>query len=96
MSCRSAGRPYGSCSTKKKELVGEFKNGGSDYRPKGDPRRVKVHDFEDKALGKVVPYGVYDAVADEGWVSVGITADTAELAVASIRARLARMGSTKP
>jgi len=89
---QAAGQPVISVDTKKKELVGEFKNGGSDYRPKGDPRRVKVHDFEDKALGKVVPYGVYDVVADEGWVSVGITADTAEFAVASIRTWLARMG----
>ena len=89
---QAAGQPVVSVDTKKKELVGEFKNGGSDYRPKGDPRRVKVHDFEDKALGKVVPYGVYDVVADEGWVSVGITADTAEFAVASIRTWLARMG----
>jgi Rhodopirellula transposase DDE domain len=89
---QAAGQPVISVDTKKKELVGEFKNGGSDYRPKGDPRRVKVHDFEDKALGKVVPYGVYDVVADEGWVSLGITADTAEFAVASIRTWLARMG----
>jgi hypothetical protein len=86
------GQPVVSVDTKKKELVGAFKNGGSDYRPKGDPRRVKVHDFEDKALGKVVPYGVYDVTADEGWVSVGITADTAEFAVAAIRTWLARMG----
>ena len=58
----------------------------------GDPQRVKVHDFEDKALGKVAPYGVYDVAADEAWVSVGITADTAEFAVQSIRTWLARMG----
>jgi Rhodopirellula transposase DDE domain len=89
---QAAGQPVISVDTKKKELVGAFKNGGSDYRPKGDPRRVKVHDFEDKALGKVVPYGVYDVAADEGWVSLGITADTAEFAVASIGAWLARMG----
>src|SRR6202171_5171081 len=89
---QAAGQPVVSVDTKKKELVGAFKNGGSDYRPKGDPRRVKVHDFEDKALGKVVPYGVYDVAADEGWVSIGITADTAEFAVASIRAWLARIG----
>ena len=89
---QAAGQPVVSVDTKKKELVGPFRNGGSDYRPKGDPRRVKVHDFEDKALGKVVPYGVYDVTADEGWVSVGITADTAEFAVASIRTWLCRMG----
>ena len=87
-----AGEPVISVDTKKKELVGNYKNGGTDYRPKGDPRRVKVHDFEDKTLGKVAPYGVYDVAADEGWVSVGITADTAEFAVASIRNWLERMG----
>jgi hypothetical protein len=92
LAAQAAGQPVVSVDTKKKELVGEFKNGGSDYRPKGDPRRVKVHDFEDKALGKVVPYGVYDVTADEGWVSVGITADTAEFAVCAIRSWLARMG----
>jgi hypothetical protein len=89
---RAAGQPVVSVDTKTKELVGAFRNGGSDYRPKGDPCRVKVHDFEDKALGKVVPYGVYDVAADEGWVSVGITADTAEFAVASIRTWLLHMG----
>ncbi len=59
-----------------------MKNGGSDYRPKGDPQRVKAHDFEDKELGKVAPYGVYDVAANSGFVSVGIHADTAEFAVA--------------
>ena len=92
MAAQAAGQPVVSVDTKKKELVGAFKNGGSEYRPKGDPRRVKVHDFEDKALGKVVPYGVYDVAADEGWVSLGITADTAEFAVAAIGTWLARMG----
>lgn len=92
LAAQASGQAVVSVDTKKKELVGAFKNGGSDYRPKGDPRRVKVHDFEDKALGKVVPYGVYDVAADEGWVSVGITADTAEFAVASIREWLARIG----
>ena len=89
LAAQAAGQAVVSVDTKKKELVGEFKNGGSDYRPKGEPRRVKVHDFEDKALGKVVPYGVYDVAADEGWVSVGITA---EFAVGAIRTWLARMG----
>ncbi len=84
MSAQRRGQPVVSVDTKKKELVGNFKNGGTDYRPKGDPLRVKVHDFEDKTLGKVAPYGVYDVTANEGWVSVGITADTAEFAVASI------------
>ncbi|CAH2405804.1 Ribonucleases P/MRP protein subunit POP1 [Mesorhizobium escarrei] len=78
--------------TKKKELVGNFKNGGTDYRPQRDPQRVKLHDFEDKTLGKVAPYGVYDVAANEGWVSVGVTADAAELAVQSIRTWRERMG----
>ena len=73
-------------------LVGNYKNDGTDYRPKGDPQRVKVHDFEDKQLGKVVPYGVYDVSANAGWVSLGITSDTAQFAVASIRNWLDRMG----
>jgi Rhodopirellula transposase DDE domain len=78
-------QPVISVDTKKKELIGNFKNGGTDYRPKGEPRRVNVHDFEDKKLGKVVPYGVYDVTANAGFVSVGITSDTAEFAVQSIR-----------
>jgi hypothetical protein len=85
-------QPVISVDTKKKELVGNFKNGGTDYRPKGNPRRVNVHDFEDKQLGKVVPYGVYDVTANAGFVSVGITSDTAEFAVQSIRCWLERMG----
>jgi len=85
-------QPVISVDTKKKELVGNFKNGGTDYRPKGDPQRVNVHDFEDKKLGKVVPYGVYDVTANTGFVSVGITSDTAEFAVQSIRCWLERMG----
>ncbi|BCH32974.1 transposase [Mesorhizobium sp. L-8-10] len=92
VAAQAAGEPVISVDTKKKELVGAFKNGGSDYRPKGDPQRVKVHDFVDTTLGKVVPYGVYDVAANEGWVSVGITADTAEFAVHSIRTWLERMG----
>src|SRR5271155_3063514 len=85
-------QPVISVDTKKKELVGNFKNGGTDYRPKGDPQRVNVHDFENKKLGKVVPYGVYDVTANTGFVSVGITSDTAEFAVQSIRRWLERMG----
>ena len=81
-----------SVDTKKKELIGNYKNGGTDYCPKGDPKRVNVHDFADKKLGKVVPYGVYDIAANAGWVSVGITSDTAEFAVATIRSWLERMG----
>ena len=89
---QAAGEPVVSVDAKKKELIGDFKNGGTDYRPKGDPHRVRVHDFEDKQLGKVAPYGVYDVASDEGWVSVGITADTASFAVQSIRTWLERMG----
>jgi hypothetical protein len=89
---QAAGQPVISVDTKKKELVGNFRNGGSDYRPKGEPCRVNVHDFEDKALGKVVPYGVYDIAANAGFVSLGITSDTAEFAVAAIRRWLERMG----
>jgi len=85
-------QPVISVDTKKKELIGNYRNGGTDYRPTGDPRRVNVHDFEDKTLGKVVPYGVYDVTANAGFVSVGITSDTAEFAVQSIRCWLERMG----
>jgi hypothetical protein len=92
VAAQAAGQPVISVDTKKKELVGNFKNGGSDYRPKGDPHRVKVHDFEDKALGKVVPYGVYDVGANAGWVSLGITSDTAEFAVNTIRTWIERVG----
>jgi len=92
VAAQAAGQPVISVDTKKKELIGNFKNGGSDYRPKGDPHRVKVHDFEDKALGKVVPYGVYDVGANAGWVSLGITSDTAEFAVNAIRTWIERIG----
>ena len=74
-----------SVDTKKKELVGDFKNAGRDWRPKGEPERVRVHDFKDKQLGKAIPYGVYDLKLDEGYVNVGIDHDTAEFAVNSIR-----------
>jgi hypothetical protein len=92
VSAQARKQPVISVDTKKKELIGNFKNAGSDYRPKGDPRRVNVHDFEDKTKGKIVPYGVYDVTANVGFVSVGITSDTAEFAVQSIRSWLARMG----
>jgi Rhodopirellula transposase DDE domain len=85
-------QPVISVDTKKKERVGNFRNAGSDYRPKGDPVRVKVHDFEDKELGKVVPYGVYDISANAGWISLGITSDTAEFAVHSIRTWIEHVG----
>ena len=95
LAAQAAGQPVISVDTKKKELVGNYRNSGSDWRPKGDPKRVKVHDFEDKKLGKVAPYGVYDIAADAGWVSLGITCDTAEFAVASIRTWLERIGQAR-
>jgi transposase len=82
---QAAGDPVISVDTKKKELVGDFKNGGREWQPKGRPEQVRVHDFVDPELGKVAPYGVYDVAANQGWVSVGIDHDTAEFAVESIR-----------
>ena len=82
---QAAGQPVIFVDTKKKELIGEYKNGGSDYRPRGRPDAVKVHDLVDKDLGKVAPYGIYDIAANAGWVSVGIDHDTAAFAVNSIR-----------
>jgi hypothetical protein len=79
-----AGDPAISVDTKKKELVGEFKNVGAEYRPKGEPEKVNVHDFKGE-LGRVSPYGVYDMHDNSGWVSVGISADTSEFAVEAIR-----------
>lgn len=79
------GQPTISVDTKKKELVGDFKNGGRELRPKGEPEPVRVHDFKIPELGKAVPYGVYDLAANAGWVSVGIDHDTAAFAVESIR-----------
>ena len=93
VAAQAKSQPVVSVDTKKKELVGNFKNGGSDYRPKGDPLRAAVHDFEDRDLGKVVPYGVYDVTANAGFVSVDITRDTAQFAVQSCRTWLARMGA---
>jgi hypothetical protein len=92
LAAQAAGQPVISVDTKKKELLGNFKNAGSDWRPKGAPQRVNVHDFVDQELGKAVPYGVYDVSANEGWVSVGITSDTAEFAVQSIRRWREAMG----
>jgi transposase len=80
----AAGEPVISVDTKKKELVGEFKNHGREWRPKGSPIPVRVHDFKDKELGKAIPYGIYDLADDSGWVAVGIDHDTAQFAVASI------------
>jgi hypothetical protein len=80
-----AGQPVISVDAKKKELVGPFAHGGRDYQPQGQPERVRTHDFPDKHLGKICPYGVYDPTHNCGWVSVGIDHDTAQFAVESIR-----------
>ncbi len=79
------GEPVISVDTKKKELVGDFKNGGREWRPKGRPEAVRVHDFPDKELGKAAPYGVYDVANNIGWVNLGISHDTSAFAVESIR-----------
>ena len=86
------GQPAISVDTKKKELVGDFKNGGREWRPQGQPEDVRVHDFLDKTLGKAIPYGVYDMLNNQGWVSVGIDHDTAEFAANSIRRWWHQMG----
>jgi transposase len=90
-----AREPVISIDTKKKELVGEYKNGGREWRRKGDPVAVKVHDFPDKELGKAIPFGVYDLGADQGFVNVGITHETAAFAVASIRSWWQQLGSAR-
>jgi hypothetical protein len=91
----AAGEPAISVDTKKKELVGDFKNNGRELRPKGDPEPVRVHDFKIPELGKVAPYGVYDIAANHGWVSVGISADTGAFAVESIRRWWYRLGKAR-
>jgi len=88
-------QPVISVDTKKKELVGDFRNVGREWQPKGQPENVRVHDFLDKKLGKAIPYGVYDLASNEGWVSVGITRDTARFAVASILRWWTEMGATR-
>ncbi len=85
-------QPVISVDTKKKELIGDFKNAGREWHPQGQPEQVRVHDFIDDELGKVAPYGVYDVTANVGWVSVGIDHDTAEFAVQSIRRWWFEMG----
>jgi hypothetical protein len=88
----AGGHAVVSVDTKKKEKVGDFKNGGRELRRKGQPTRVRTHDFKDEELGKVAPYGVYDLKHDEGFVSVGISNDTAQFSVASIRAWWQQLG----
>jgi hypothetical protein len=89
------GQPTISVDTKKKELIGDFKNDGREWRPKGEPEIVRVHDFKDKILGKGIPYGVYDMLHNEGWVSVGIDHDTARFAANSILSWWREMGSNR-
>ena len=89
------GQPVVSVDTKKKELVGDFKNPGQEWRPERDPQKVRVHDFKDKDLGKAIPYGVYDMTNNQGWVSVGIDHDTAHFAANTIRRWWEDMGSKR-
>jgi hypothetical protein len=88
-------QPVISVDTKKKELVGDFKNGGQEWRPRGRPEEVRTHDFQDPDLGKAIPYGVYDITYNQGWVSVGIDHDTAYFAAASIRRWWEEMGAQR-
>lgn len=88
-------QPVISVDTKKKELVGDFKNGGREWRPAGEPDEVRVHDFVDPKLGKAIPYGVYDVTHNQGWVNVGIDHDTAYFAVGSIRRWWQEMGAAR-
>lgn len=94
---QSQGQPVVSVDTKKKELVGDFKNGGQEWQPIGEPAHVRVYDFPDPLLGKAIPYGVYDVTTNTGWVSVGTDHDTAEFAVETVRQWWRQMGvSTYP
>ncbi len=93
--CQKSGEPVISVDTKKKELVGDFKNPGRQWRPKGEPQRVRVHDFLMPTKGKAIPYGVYDLTQNAGWVNLGIDHDTARFAVRSIRRWWQIMGRTR-
>jgi hypothetical protein len=86
------GQPVISVDTKKKELVGDYKQGGREYQPKGHPEETGCYDFKDKVLGKAIPYGIYDQISDQGWVRVGIDHDTAEFAVATLGSWWVNMG----
>jgi hypothetical protein len=92
--CLQRGQPVVSVDAKKKELIGNFKNGGREWEPVGCPEQVQVHDFPDKEQGKVTPYGVLDLKANEGWVSVGTDHDTAQFAVQTLRTWWNQMGRT--
>jgi hypothetical protein len=89
------GQPVISVDTKKKEILGNFKNGGREWQPRGEPAEVLVHDFMDKELGKAIPYGVYDLTENQGWVSVGIDHDTARFAAEAIRRWWKKMGAKR-
>lgn len=88
-------QPAISVDTKKKEIVGDFRNAGKEWRPAGEPEKVRVHDFLDPSLGKAIPYGVYDLLNNQGWVSVGVDHDTAEFATNSIRRWWIQMGQRR-
>jgi hypothetical protein len=88
-------QPVISIDTKKKELVGNFKNAGEEWQPEGEPEEVNVHDFPNPKLGKAIPYGVYDMIHNEGWVNVGIDHDTAQFAAASIHRWWEKMGAKR-
>jgi DDE family transposase len=89
------GQPVVSVDTKKKELLGDFKNPGQEWQPQGQPEEVRVYDFKDPELGKAIPYGVYDVTNNQGWVSVGIDHDTAQFAARTIRRWYESMGSKR-
>lgn len=93
MSFQKNGFPVISVDTKKKENIGEYKNSGKEYRPKGQPVKVNTHDFPNKKLGKAAPYGIYDLTSNKGWVSVGISHDTAEFAVNTIKTWWRKIGN---
>jgi transposase len=93
MDFQQRGQPVISVDTKKKELIGEFRNGGREWHPKGKPTEVRIHDFKDKDLGKAIPYGVYDLSHNQGWVSVGIDHDTARFAAEAIARWWRKMGA---
>ena len=95
MDPRPDGEPVVSVDTKKKELVGDFKNGVVNCVPRVSPKPVRVHDFKIPELGKVAPYGVYDIAANHGWVSVGVDADTGAFAVESIRRWWQKLGQVR-
>jgi transposase len=92
---QQSAQPVISVDTKKKELVGEFKNGGREWQRKGEPTSVNTHDFMDDELGKAIPYGVYDLSRNEGWVSVGIDHDTAQFAAQAIHRWWKKMGAKR-